>query len=158
MTNIPDDVRIEANRVVRLTESLALGLSQRASQRLLLKRVVELASLIAGLAALGISLSPDARELLGDAVTRMVVSVSGLTLIATVVVDRIFKDPAERFSDYSFYIGSYESAIKEVLLDHEDSNSVRRLREVIRMAEKNINDVRKNWPDLYERYSVGAAR
>ena len=70
-------------------------------------------------------------------------------LIISVLVDRLFDDPPERFYDYSYYIGSYEATIREILNDAEDESQIRRLQEVIRLAQKNINDVRSKWPDVY---------
>lgn len=147
---ISESMKLEADSTAVMASSLSHLLSNRAKSRRLVKRVVEVVSLAAGLAALAVSLYTGAVQTIGDQAVRLIVTLSGATLVASVGIDRVLSDPPERFADFAFYLGGYQSTLKDIYLDQDDPNAARRLREIVRMAENNINDVRSKWPDLYE--------
>ncbi|GAB4113795.1 MAG: hypothetical protein Tsb0027_01420 [Wenzhouxiangellaceae bacterium] len=145
MNEIPQDLRRDAESTVAWSEEIALELAKRARASMAIRRILDSISILFGIAALGVSISGLSEALL----SQIVVVGAGVLLILSVLVDRMFGDPPERFYDYSFYVGSYESSIREILNDPADDSQVRRLREVIRLAQRNINDVRSKWPDVY---------
>lgn len=154
MPEISQELRDYVARLIKSTEQLSLGLSIRANFRFKVKHTVELASVLAGLLALGVGVYPETLGPEGSAISVIIVFVSGGMLIFSVLLDRFFRDPPERFRDYAFYIGRYESSIREIMLDDTDEYRMGRLREVTRLADINLNDVRKNWPDLYKKYTL----
>lgn len=144
-----DELETDARRLIALCAKLSLQLSRRASLRMAIKRVAEVLTFSMGLVALAIAGAQIWLGQIGPDLVGFIATLAGFTLISGVIVDRIFSDPPERFVDCSFYVGAYEGAIREILNDDADEARPRRLREVLRLAEKNINDVRTKWPLIY---------
>ena len=148
-TEISSDLKERAIGLAKRTEVVSANLSKRARARSTVKSGVDLVSFVVGVAAIVVSLSPDIRTFLGRELTFMIVSLSGISLLGGLIVDRILlKDPPERFKDYSFYIGMYTEQIRDLVANSDNKNRISKLEVILDMCGRNIADTRRNWPDL----------
>jgi len=123
-------------------------LAQRAERLDRTRTITQVAMTVIGLAALISANVPAVSGLLGSSGDKIIAVIAAASLLlASAVTFVIGRNPPERFKDYSRYVLGYDSRISELLADDALPKTVlnARLTEVIRLANKNIEDVRSRW-------------
>ena len=149
------DLTSQAERTKKACARLALELSKNGALLRAIRHSINFLGLVLGVLALIVSLSQSIHSIIGSDIKNGIIIASGAMLIFASILDRAFKDHPNRFVDYSYYIGAYETTIGEILVDRDNDDDLRRLREVVRLAERNMNDIRVKWPKLYAKAMEG---
>ena len=144
---LPPEIDARATRVSSQCIATASILSERAARAEMWERGITLVGNILGvLSLLTASVIPISTKI-GQGQKDLITILAAVMLVGgPYALAAIVKNPASRYRDFSKYIGNYADKIVEIQSEVRSPRRYERLLEILALAEKNLNDVRVEFP------------
>jgi hypothetical protein len=111
------------------------------------QRFMRFLGIVAGAIAVVLTFIPPFSTLVSPEVAKFASGIAAALLIADGIWPSIFSDSAERYRDYSYYIGLWAQSIRAAMVEPGLTDNARGAKLIVlaQLAETNLQQVRTQW-------------